>query len=517
MTFNPECNNKPQKQGLFRIYIRITENRRMKRISTNILVPKNSFSVKAKHGFWISSIVPNHKEINSQIVNLLNEYAAINLSIIKQREDYETLKQKYFDALNTLKQRYLFYKDITRNRENTKLASLIEAYNATYLNLIQKYESIEDYLPPSGALAINSVVSEYSNLFNELKSSDDKLIKELDINYNPENLAVFKNFLHHYLNLKEKQNTSLGFLRHIKSKCLMFIEWNGNESLLLNDITRSMINDYLAHLNQKYNSKGIKLKNNTIIDTIQRISMVMNEAVAEKLISSNPVFHINLPEHNKVQRHRLNDSQIEALENLSIDRSDRYLWLAQRMFLFSYYNAGIRIGDCIQLRFRNVVNDRLVYSMSKTTQQKSIKLTAKSLAIISEMRSYHFTEKNDYIFNLLDKTKPYFWAVDVEDRRKLNIEVKKQLMNEQDVSATFIQKALKTLSDMIGNDGVLTFHIARHSFADRARRKMKESNGKITIIDIKNSLGHKKLETTERYLKEFDADSLDVAMEAVFD
>jgi integrase len=133
------------------------------------------------------------------------------------------------------------------------------------------------------------------------------------------------------------------------------------------------------------------------------------------------------------------------------------------------------------------------------------------------MRKYYFTEPKDYLFNLLDKTKPYFWAVEVEDRRKLDIDIKRMLSQNMDSSASEIQLALKQIANLINHNGRLTFHISRHSFADRARRKMKESNGKITIIDLKNALGHTKIETTERYIESFDKDSLDVAMDAVFD
>ncbi|MCE7044546.1 hypothetical protein [Dyadobacter sp. CY312] len=44
---------------------------------------------------------------------------------------------------------------------------------------------------------------------------------------------------------------------------------------------------------------------------------------------------------------------------------------------------------------------------------------------------------------------------------------------------------------------------------------MKSSN-KITVVDIRNSLGHKKIETTQGYLNSFDKESLDEAMGDIF-
>ncbi len=52
--------------------------------------------------------------------------------------------------------------------------------------------------------------------------------------------------------------------------------------------------------------------------------------------------------------------------------------------------------------------------------------------------------------------------------------------------------------------------MSRHSFADYARKRG------MSIYDISKALGHKNLQVTERYLKEFDEESVDKAMGALF-
>ena len=49
----------------------------------------------------------------------------------------------------------------------------------------------------------------------------------------------------------------------------------------------------------------------------------------------------------------------------------------------------------------------------------------------------------------------------------------------------------------------LSMHVARHSYADFARRKSGD------LFAISQTLGHKSLETTEAYLKSFDQDAVD--------
>ena len=46
-------------------------------------------------------------------------------------------------------------------------------------------------------------------------------------------------------------------------------------------------------------------------------------------------------------------------------------------------------------------------------------------------------------------------------------------------------------------------HIARHSYADHARRMSGD------LYAISKSLGHSNLQTTEQYLKSFDRDAVD--------
>lgn len=49
----------------------------------------------------------------------------------------------------------------------------------------------------------------------------------------------------------------------------------------------------------------------------------------------------------------------------------------------------------------------------------------------------------------------------------------------------------------------VTFHVARHSFADVARQRSKD------IYAISKALGHASLSVTESYLASFDQDAVD--------
>ncbi len=57
----------------------------------------------------------------------------------------------------------------------------------------------------------------------------------------------------------------------------------------------------------------------------------------------------------------------------------------------------------------------------------------------------------------------------------------------------------------------LSFHVARHSFADFARRQGMD------LYSISKALGHANLKVTETYLESFDHETVDKAMDDLFD
>lgn len=74
-----------------------------------------------------------------------------------------------------------------------------------------------------------------------------------------------------------------------------------------------------------------------------------------------------------------------------------------------------------------------------------------------------------------------------------------------------INLRLKKIALLADIDKKLSSHIARHSFADIARKKG------MKIYDISKALGHTSLAITEKRLSGFDDDALEGAMERIFE
>jgi integrase len=169
----------------------------------------------------------------------------------------------------------------------------------------------------------------------------------------------------------------------------------------------------------------------------------------------------------------------------------------------------MRAGDLIQLRQSNIHNGRLQYAMGKTDRIRDIKLLPEAIEILNHYMNLD-QPTTDYIFPLLDNRARYAVAVTSEDRMKLQPEVKKRLLQQVNSKNSLINKYLGKIAEMAGINKKLTFHIARHSFANIARQK------KANVFDISKTLGHSSIKITEAYLSNFDTISQDETMEKVF-
>ena len=72
-------------------------------------------------------------------------------------------------------------------------------------------------------------------------------------------------------------------------------------------------------------------------------------------------------------------------------------------------------------------------------------------------------------------------------------------------------KALQRVAERAAIDSHISFHVAKHSFANIAQRKGWD------VAEISQALGHSSLRVTEQYLKGFDDTDLDDKMSKLFD
>ena len=211
----------------------------------------------------------------------------------------------------------------------------------------------------------------------------------------------------------------------------------------------------------------------------------------------------------KTIKEKLDDSEMERIINLELEEGS-LIWHCKNYFLFSYYCAGIRAADLIQLRWGNVTaSGRLHYQMGKNHKERDLLLVEQAIEILRHYQRDD-AKATDYIFPLLSNDAEYAGYVTQADKDRMRPELRHKMYQDISSKNALINKYLKKIAEKAEIEKPLSMHISRHSFAHIAQESGAESSA------IKNILGHSNLATTERYMGSFDTSKTDETLRNVF-
>ena len=279
------------------------------------------------------------------------------------------------------------------------------------------------------------------------------------------------------------------------------------------ELTPAFLSKFEAYLHSLKNVRNPerKLHPNTIQTNFNIFKSIVRRAVevdGHIKPEKNPFLAYSYKGVTTVKE-KLNLDEIEIIEQLDLELGSM-LWHIRNYFLFSFYCAGIRAGDFIQLRWFNITSDgRLHYQMGKNHKVRDFALVPQARKILE----YYYKEdvkQTGYIFPLLDSSQPYASAITQEDKDTLPPELKIKLFNQVSAKNALINKYLKKLVEEAGIEKKVSFHISRHSFAKVAKQKGTDN------AQLKDLLAHSSLKITEGYMGSFDTSENDKALEAIF-
>jgi site-specific recombinase XerD len=285
---------------------------------------------------------------------------------------------------------------------------------------------------------------------------------------------------------------SVGTARSYGSAISKFRNFVKGKELQFKDVNLKLLNDYEAYMV----SNG--LKTNTIHNNFKILRAIYYAAQKEGIVpvDKNPFLIFKLKIDSQIKKDKLTAEEIVAIENLSLPENS-LIWHVRHCFLFSFYCAGIRVSDLLQLKWQNIsVADRVEYKMDKTGGYKSIALLPKAKAILNLYKREN-QKPTDFIFPLINT--------------EANLNKPTILHAQLSAKTTIVNKYLKKIAELANIDKVLSSHIARHSFSDIARKRG------ASLYDISKLLGHSSIKITESYLASLDTESQDAAHRGVLD
>lgn len=271
----------------------------------------------------------------------------------------------------------------------------------------------------------------------------------------------------------------------------------GDRNVNLSDVDADFLSDFQRFLlteggPEKKDGSREGNSPNTVRRKLQRIKGMFNQAKQSKKIKHDPFDFFEKVKPEEVEKVKLSPKQIDDIKALDLKKGSK-LWHTRNYFMYSFYNAGIRFGDLCCLTWSNLIDGRLKYRMNKTNSLKSIKQQQPMIEILNYYKSDD-TNPSDYIFPLLESK--------YEDGDTLRREISSKNV--------IVNRNLKKLASKAGINVNVSFHIARHSFANYALKK------ELDLYSISKALGHADLKITEQYLKSFDEEKLDDDMDGIF-
>ncbi|PCE62678.1 site-specific integrase [Sediminicola luteus] len=273
-----------------------------------------------------------------------------------------------------------------------------------------------------------------------------------------------------------------------KGRIEKFRRFTGQQTLAFKDISVFLLKNFESYiLNQE------KRKPRTAVNYMILIRKIFNLAISEG-IAERSIYpfgkgkvQIKIPESEKIG---LSIEEVKKLENA--DGLTPAQQQAVNVWLTSFYFAGIRVSDVLQLRWSDFHDNRLHYRMNKNQKLVSLKVPEKALRILQQYKETP-SDKNDLIF-------PYLKGTNFDD-------AKEKLIRIRTVTRT-LNRRLQLAGNYLGIDKKISMHIARHTFGNI-------SGDKIPIQMLQKLYRHSSITTTVAYQASFMKKDADSALDKV--
>lgn len=301
-----------------------------------------------------------------------------------------------------------------------------------------------------------------------------KKLQEVSTNAPPEmpvpvvTEAIQQELDRHYQKMKLR-NYSDSTIRTYQANLTQFFNYFKHGDLAT--LTKEQIEGFVFELVQKY--KISEQKQNMMINAIKSY-------YEHTLGMPREYYTITRPKPSKDLPNTLSEAEVLAIINAPDN-------IKHKAILHTIYSAGLRIGEVVRLRVKDVRSDD-GFLFIKDSKGKKDRHTVLSPLLLDLLRRYYKVHK------------PSYWLFEGQDGGQY--------------SATSIQQIYRRAVKQTGSNPWSTPHTLRHSFATHLMQRG------VNIRYIQRALGHSSTKTTEVYTRVLSINSktlkspLDVIMES---
>ena len=285
-------------------------------------------------------------------------------------------------------------------------------------------------------------------------------------------------------------------------------EWAGGH-LSFDRVTPRTLKDYETHLLGLGNKASTVNANFRVIRTAYYAALREGEAPEGR----NPFDRFTLIKKSAPDRPKLTAEQVRAIEEVDLGGRGPTAPIAARVrdyFLFSFYAAGVRFTDVALMRRSNVQvveeadngeRGRVVlvsYVMGKTGKRQTVRTDPKAVEIVEAYTARDASGDDPLLFPMLDQD-------------KYDLGHPEGLVKASNSQNVVVNKYLKAVAETAEEQSEvsmpkLTFHVARHAWADLARRSGRDLHA------IRDAMKHSSLSVTEFYFANGQGDIVEAEL-----
>ena len=323
-------------------------------------------------------------------------------------------------------------------------------------------------------------------LQSEISNKDTSLrnIKKDIIGIEKEDFGAFAK---KYLERLKSRNQYYQF-KNEKGRIERFLTYTKKKDLSFDEITPTLLKKFETYL-----IRHRQVAPRTAVNYMIPIRTIYNQAISDGIADRNKYpfgrgrYQIKFPESDKVG---LNIEELQKLEGANdLTTAQQH---ALNVWLMSFYFAGMRMTDIIQLKWSDLTDGRLRYRMSKNDKLVSLKIPEKAQTILYRYKKLPANE-NNLVF-------PELRNIDLENTRVLKTRIKTVTRN--------FNRHLKKIAKQVGIEKNLSMHIARHSFGNI-------SGDTIPLQTLQKLYRHSSITTTMNYQSNFISIDEDEALDKV--
>ena len=441
-TITAVLRKKPNKQGLYPICVRIIKNRKPTFIYTKQYIELKDWDEKNRR---VKKSHPNSTRLNNLISKKISE---ANEIVLEDETQDSNLSTKQIHTKVKRKGKSISFFQLASERIKKKYLKGTFSVVRAELSILHNIQEYVNHRPSEPIL--------------EARENIKKRRKE--------RISKGRKYEHHTVDLIK------GFSK--------------DNSLFFEDITTQFLEGFktfcISHLEQK--------KTRTVTNQLILIRTLYNQALKEGIVNEKHYPFAGEKEKIRIQSGNkigLTIQQIKSIEDLEFE-ANTSIWHTKNVYLFSYYFAGVRISDVVELKWNNFIDRRLYYEMNKNEKPVSLKTPEKALAILNLYKQDKQSE-TDYVFPFL---------------KKADQNSKEDVFKKTRNATSLMNKYLKRIAEMCDIKISLSNHISRHSFGNIAKNR-------ISPEVLQKLYRHSNLKTTINYQANFIHDEADDALDKV--